>query len=153
MYSVNLAQQTWDFIYSIGIGFLLGIIYDIINIKQYFKTRNNAILAIKDIIYILITAIITYLFILATNEGKMRAFLLLGEFLGFVIYYFSFGIIFRKSIDKMASIFKKIFAKLSPFIMKVQPFFNKTIKKVIFYLKKIKFILKRNKVMEYNLNN
>lgn len=91
MPDVAIAAQTRLFMMSFGFGFLLGVAYDLFRIARLTVTRGKVAVFIMDVLYFLAAGITVFLFMLAFNEGEIRSYLLLGIFLGFLIYYFTFG--------------------------------------------------------------
>ncbi len=153
MYSFQQSEQLKLFLLSLGAGFFLGIIYDILRTVRLSFTRSKAAIFIFDILYFLIFGLFTFLFILAVNKGEIRFYLLFGEALGAVIYYFSFGIAAIKISDKIVKgvrtffrvlfkvisapfrfifrIIKKIFSKVSAVFRKKQKKCKKNCKKLL----------------------
>lgn len=163
LYSLSLAQQTKGFLLALGMGFLLGILYDLIRIIRISISRGKAAVIICDIIFCAVACICTFLFCLTVNEGEIRLYLVLGEVAGFFVYYFSLGaVIFsysEKIIDFIKGLFKSVFGViLFPFkwiFGKIRKVFNKLLKKSRKNSKKLKnksnFLLKVNKLLLYNL--
>lgn len=163
LYSISLATQTRTFLLSLGIGFLSGIVYDTVRIIRlsFFKSKISVI--ISDIFFCLFTGILSFIFLITVNEGELRFYLLVGEILGFFVYYFSLGVvIFRFSqviICFMKRLFKKIFSIIFKPIFSIYGKIKGICKKKTKKCKKImekgknksKIHLKINKQMLYNL--
>ena len=86
-----MTSQTEIFIYSIICGIILGVIYDIFRITRIALKLNAVIIAIEDILYLFICAVMTFFYMLASNDGQIRFFIIVGEILGWVVYYFTVG--------------------------------------------------------------
>ncbi len=104
-------------LYGAAVGVLLGIVYDVFRIlriavepsnrlrllniitdkktadekKPYGETVRTVIIAIEDIIYSIICAVVISVMIFHINSGHPRWFILLGTALGFFVYYFTVG--------------------------------------------------------------
>ena len=144
MYSFEQSAQLKLFLLSLGAGFLLGIVYDILRTIRLTFSKGKVIIFIFDVLYFIIFALLTFLFFLATNKGEFRSYMILGEILGWLFYYFSFGLAaksFTNAFVKLLhTIFKFIFKVISaPFLFvfkvflkikdKFSGFFQKVIKK------------------------
>lgn len=162
MYIPTMALQTRIFLLSIGLGFSLGILYDFFYITRLTITKSKYAIYIQDILYLLSCSFVTFLFILALSSGIVRGYIIIGEFLGWIIYYFSTGFFVvsfaAKTIDKIKSFtqkifllifkpFKWIFTKIFKRYKKIYMFINKKIRKIN---KKFKIYLKYNKTLVYN---
>ena len=95
MYMLTIADQTRLFLLALGLGFLLGIVYDLFRVVRMAFTMRRVGVFIQDVLFFLTCAAATFLFLLAVNQGEIRGFIIAGEGLGFLIYYFSFGLLIR----------------------------------------------------------
>lgn len=95
--------------YSVGIGALIGIVYDIFRIIRIASTvpvvlrgekhqkeyRSgivvNIIVFVCDILFFLIAAVISAIFIFYANNGRIRGIALFGSLCGFTAYYNTIG--------------------------------------------------------------
>ena len=93
MYMLTIADQTRLFLLALGLGFLLGIVYDLFRVVRMAFTMRRAGVFIQDVLFFLTCAAVTFVFLLAVNQGEIRGFIIAGEGLGFLIYYFSFGLL------------------------------------------------------------
>ncbi len=164
IYSLSLATQTKNFLLSLGLGFIMGFFYDLFRIIRISISKNKISVIISDLLYCIFFGFITFIFFITVNEGEFRFYLLLGEAIGFSVYYFSLGaIIFSFSeflVDKIKKGIKRIFCVLFfPFkwiFIKIKGVFDKFLKKGRKRSKnlknKSKFLLKVNKHLLYNLN-
>ncbi len=142
MYSVPQGRQLTIFICAIGAGFLLGILYDVMRTLRLSFTKSKAALILFDTVYFLLCGIISFLFILATNKGEVRFYILGGEIIGWLFYYFSFGIvavrvtdIIVKLLDKTKSILIRVI--IAPLRL-IYGFFNRINKKLHVFFEKSK---------------
>lgn len=163
LYSLSLAQQTKGFLLALGMGFLLGILYDVIRIIRISISRGRALVVVCDFIFCALACLCTFLFCLTVNEGEIRLYLVLGEIAGFFTYYFSLGVIIFSCSEKIINFIKKLLRSVfSAILFPFKWFFgiirksiNKLLKKSRKNGKKLKnksnFLLKVNKLLLYNL--
>lgn len=164
LYGMSLATQTKNYLLSMGLGFLMGFIYDGFRIIRLAISSKKIAVIISDLLYCVCCCFGFYIFLLTVNEGQFRFYLLLGAVVGFFVYYFSLGaIIFTFSsflTNFIKKCFKRIFAVLLfPFRWiygKIKSYVDKIIKKSRKRTKKLKnnskTLLKLYKHLLYNLN-
>jgi spore cortex biosynthesis protein YabQ len=158
-YIQGISTQTTLFLYSLALGFGLGVIYDVFRTLRMFVPRVKWLTVTADILYFTLCGVISFFFVLVTDEGKLRVYTVLGIMLGWCIWYFSFGVLAMKissavvkGIKRFFSLISKpvklIFRKLIRLARKTRSFFKKTARKSV---KKSKFILQKRKGIVYNL--
>ena len=158
-YIQGISTQTTLFLYSLALGFGLGVIYDIFRTLRMFVPRIKWLIVTADVLYFTLCGVIIFFFVLVTDEGKLRVYTVLGIMLGWCIWYFSFGLLAMKISTVVVKGIKWIFAlilkpikfiitKIFAFARKTGSFFKKTTRKS---LKKSKFILQKHKGIVYNL--
>lgn len=161
VYIQGLAQQTRIFMYSLGFGFLLGILYDIFRTLRLIISRSRGFVFFADILYFVLCAFLTFCFMLVADSGRVRLYVGGGEVLGWLIYYFSFGAIAIKTCNALVAFVHKAF---SLFLKPIKRFFgamkkksakmSASGKKIIRKSdKKAKFILQKHRGIVYNLNS
>lgn len=110
MYNVSQSEQTLIFLASLGVGFLLGILYDFLRAVRLSFSRGKIAVVVFDLLYFFFVAFFSYLFILAANKGEVRSYIIIGELSGAVFYYFSLGFALMKLTDKFVAILKKVYS-------------------------------------------
>ncbi len=118
---ISISQQTVSFLQSLLLGAALGLLYDGFRILRLLIPSGKIIAFLEDIAYFLLCGFISFAFLLAVNNGIIRAYLLIGELLGAVLYYFTLGKCLYRIADKMIALFRKFLALLyrlflSPFV-------------------------------------
>jgi hypothetical protein len=117
-YLPDTTYQTTGFLYSAGLGFALGIVYDLIRILFYLLTGSDKkSLIVWDIIYLLICLGSTFIFLLVMCSGEVVLYALIGEIIGWVIYHFSVSALIFKPL---AAKIKKIRRLLTPKFLKIR---------------------------------
>lgn len=142
MYSVAHSQQLSIFIGALGLGFLLGILYDVLRAIRLTFTSSKVFNIFFDLLYFFIFGISTFMFILALNKGEVRLYIIAGEIIGAAFYYISFGI----AAIKITNRFSKTVKRLFHFVIKIifSPFrfiyriFSRLSEKITKHLKKTK---------------
>ena len=159
-YIQGLSAQTEIFLLSLGFGFLLGILYDIFRTLRLIISGSSGFTVFMDVLYFVMCGFLVFFFNLIVDDGKIRLYVLSGDLLGWLIYYFSLGEISIRISNRIISLSRRITkAFLKPFLYVVYRikrknrncfvYFQKIIKKVN---KKSKFNLQKYKGMVYNLN-
>lgn len=158
-YLVSSPQQLRTFLYAVGFGFFIGILYDLFRTLRLLLWNGKRAFLISDVLFSLAAGFFTFLFALSQLDGNIRGYALFGELLGFLIYSVTFGVFFSKLSDRLVRMLSRILHILSkPFLYlygKACRFFRKNVQKVrkkaSFSVKKSKFHLKSTKGLLYNL--
>ena len=163
MYNVYQSEQMLIFLASLGVGFLLGILYDFLRTIRLSFTKGRISVIIFDLLYFFMVAFLSYIFILAANKGEVRSYIIIGELLGAVFYYFSLGFALMKLTDKFVLLLKRFYSFVFKIISfpfrlikstflklyeKLKSFFQKSEKKSQKIQKKV---LPKARVYVYNL--
>ncbi len=131
MYIQGMAQQTQVFMLSVGFGFLLGAVYDIVRFVRAVFSRSHTAVIIQDILFSLICTLLSFFFLLCIDDGKLRMYPYLGMIMGFVIWYFTLGI-------PVSMILKRFSAFLHGILKSITAISKRIFKKVVKILKKRK---------------
>ncbi len=158
-YLVSGSQQIRIFLYALGFGFFIGVLYDLFRALRLMLTNGRKAFIVSDILFSLAAGFFTFLFALSRLDGNIRGYVLMGELLGFLIYSVSFGVFFSRLTDRIIRTVYRFFAAIAkPFLYiygKLHRFFRKSVeklrKKANFSVKKSKFHLKSTKGLLYNL--
>ena len=100
MYTVAPREQTLIFLASLGVGFILGIVYDLLRTLRLSITKSKPAIIVFDLLYFFVVAFVSFVFILAANKGEVRSYIIIGELIGALVYYFSLGITVIKITSK-----------------------------------------------------
>lgn len=119
---ISYVLQLKDFSIMLGIGFLLGVFYGIINIANRIK-RLLLIQIICDLIFSIVAFGTLIIFVNIINMGEMRFFLIMGYIIGFTLERITLGKIFAKGYlnvyNKLCKLWKKFLtSKLGKVIFK-----------------------------------
>lgn len=105
---IATSTQTLIFFRSIFLGALLGIFYDLFRLLRLVFPAPGWVVAAEDLLFFLLSAIWSFGFIMSVNYGQVRAFILMGEGLGFLLYYLTVGTLVVKSAKSIVSAVKKL---------------------------------------------
>lgn len=119
---ISYVLQLKDLSIMLLFGFLLGIIYGLLNIPNTIK-KKLFIQIISDIIFSLTSIFIYIVLINKVNMGESRLFLILGYVLGFTIERISLGKLFAKGYKRVYTSIVKLLnqfyrSKIGRFIFK-----------------------------------
>ena len=86
MWEIGLVHQLTGSAYSITVGIFFSLIYDIL--KAFCLTKKCGILSvfIKDIIFSLFAAFVTFMLLMARSNGAIRGYILFFMAFGFVLF-------------------------------------------------------------------
>lgn len=159
---IYLADQTRSFLYSCGLGAMLGVFYDLFRILRIaFPTRRWAVF-VQDVIYWAACALLSYLFLLTQSDGVVRVFLLVGELLGATLYRYTLGRLVMRVAEALIAAVKavlrflyrylfrpiwRLFYNLISLLMKPVRFTGRNLKKTG---QRLKFRLKVRRILLYN---
>lgn len=134
-YIQGISAQAEIFLYSLGFGFLLGILYDVFRTVRKIISDSGAFVFFMDFLYFAVCAFLIFCFNLVVDSGRIRIYVMLGHVLGWLIYYFSFGAVAVRVSNAVTAFLRRIFSPLTRFfgflIRKVKATainFKKTIK-------------------------
>lgn len=107
VYLSGVAQQTQLFLYAFGFGFVLGVLYDVFRIIRLILSGGKSAVFVADILYLAVCTLLTFYFALVLNSGVLRGYILAGEILGWLVYYFSLGVIVVRISNRVISTCRK----------------------------------------------
>ena len=86
---IHLTEQASVFLNSLFLGAVLGCIYDFFRITRLAFVIPSLLVLLEDLMFFLVSSIILFNYLLQSNHGQIRSFILVGVVLGWTIYYFS----------------------------------------------------------------
>ena len=160
---ITVAEQTYAFLFSLLTGAALGVFYDVFRVLRIAIRPGKAAIVIQDAIFFVVCGAVTFVFMLTENYGQIRIFLILGELMGFMLYYFTIGALVIKCAHAVIHFFCLVFAfiykaTVLPFrsfgrflIKKTGPIRSKIVKNTKKAGKNAKLSLKHGGDVLYNL--
>lgn len=88
---ISLSHQCAAFLYALGVGAALSLLYDAFRILRRVLPEQWGRIAAEDVLYCLLCGGVTLRFALWMDQGRLRAYLLLGEGLGWLLCHFTLG--------------------------------------------------------------
>lgn len=147
-YIQGLAAQTEIFLHALGFGFLLGIIYGVFRLLRMISDSKGFVI-FSDLLYFAVCTFLAFCFILVTDSGNLRIYVMFGIVLGWTVCYFSFGAIFAKTSKSIIRMLKDVFGVvLRPFERLYKSFLQKMRKNTEFCKKNVR---KSDKKVKFNL--
>ena len=164
-YIADIPQQVTAFLHAVGFGFLIGLLYDVFRAVRHAVSDGKKAFFISDVLFAFSAAFLTFLFALTVHGGSVRGYVLLGELLGFLVYYFTVGVLVMRLFDKIIAAVRRFFrvilrfflAPLKRFAVFCKRFFAKNVqkaqKKSKTSVKKSKMYLQSVRHLLYNQND
>lgn len=112
------------FIKAGGVGFILGFIHCILGIIFGGKKKNNIMKTAEDIFFAIFACTVTFMFLLESNYGFLRFYILLGEGVGFLLFL----LLPERVILETDYFFRE---KSSRILKNIIHFLNNTLQKII----------------------
>lgn len=89
MWEIHSSDQAVTFLWSIVLGALLCLFYDIFRAKRVTVKSGALVVALQDIFFWFVSAVITFIFLLSRTNGQLRFFVFVGMIIGFFICRFT----------------------------------------------------------------
>ena len=99
----TVQQQILSLILTIGIGFLMGIIYDIYRVNRFLLRPKKLGTILGDLFFWIVITILVFSLLLIGNQGEVRVYVFLGLGFGFYFYNKFCSLRGRWIIDKLFS--------------------------------------------------
>ncbi len=110
MISPQIGQQAQLFVQAVCFGIGMLFVYDLIRIFRRVARHGKVWIAVEDMFFWVISAVVLFQFLCQENDGKVRWFVIFGMFLGMLLYAGSFS---RFVVRSGAFLLKKICAGVS----------------------------------------
>lgn len=135
MWEISNSLQLLNFLRSCGLGAVLCLLYDCL--KAFRKTHYYSILTVffQDIAYLVLTALIFFVFLLSVTNGEPRGYIFVAAISGFLLCRYTVSRILLKLLIFIISRFGRFFRILNHGFY---DFFEKCEKKLINLRKKLK---------------
>jgi spore cortex biosynthesis protein YabQ len=124
---LTFAVQSAAFLYSLLPGVIIGVIYGLFKLLRTVFNFSNAMTFAADVVFMLVSAVLIYLYILAFLSGYVRVYLLPGIISGFLAYRLTVGKLLCKVYRPVFALLKRVFSAVSK---KFKIFVKKVLKKL-----------------------
>lgn len=147
MWEINNLAQFLSFLYSVVLGTIYALVYDVFKSVRIKISCSVAGIFFQDIIYSLLCAVGCYVFLIAVAAGEVRAFVLFGIAVGFIVWRLTLSgisvFIFSKIIGLLYIAYSKFTGLLNGFFGLVERLSRNLFKKVAKKLKLLRKPLKK----------
>lgn len=139
-------------------GAIVGVAYDVLRVFRIITPHNGFLTAAEDIFFLLLYAISLTAFSEAAARSEMRLYFVIGNAIGYGLYYVTIGSVVMRAVHKLFSLvgalFKLIFRLLKPccaFLRKkATAEFVRNSKIIVKSIKKAKIVLLNRQHLLYN---
>jgi spore cortex biosynthesis protein YabQ len=142
----TVSQQLRLFGLSCLLGIPVGILFDIFRTFRIVFPHGKILVAIEDILFFFIYSVSLMSFTVVMARSEFRVYFCIGNFIGFVIYYFTVGNIVVNVIKTVINVVRRflymIFCPLGKIFVILC---NKMQKKFVFKCLKLKITKKNSK--------
>ena len=105
MWEINNTAQAISFFYSLLLGMIFCLLYDLLRVWRAFFHLSDIVIFFQDIIYFIVISFVTFIFMIPLTNGEIRGYIIVGIFLGFCICFFTVS---RFVFEILKFIFSKI---------------------------------------------
>lgn len=130
MWEICNSFQIISFLYALALGVIYCVIYDFLRSIRQIIPHKDITVFFEDIIYFLIISILTFIFLMATTNGSVRSYILVGISFGFclsnifisryIIYVFRYLLKWILALFLLVStVYYKVFTKIFEIISKI----------------------------------
>ena len=117
MWEISSLSQLSAALFAFLLGIGLSVIYDIIKATRKIGFNSYVIVFLGDILFSILSAVITFLFLLVFTNGELRGFILFFEMLGFIFSRLTLSRLFLKFLILIFSFFKRLLSKMSTLLL------------------------------------
>lgn len=86
MWEISVNGQITAVIYSLVLGAVLGIFYDIIRVFRKTGLNSFAAVFICDVFFFAVSAVVTFIFLVGATNGEIRGYVIFSCAVGFIVY-------------------------------------------------------------------
>ncbi len=104
----SVEEELLLFFASCAAGAVIGVIYDCLRAFRLLLPHNRFFVALEDIALLVCYGIFISAFGSAEALGYIRGYFILGNLLGFTLYYFTLGRVVMRTISRILGIFHGI---------------------------------------------
>ena len=157
MWELSNYNQLITFVLSVCTGAICCAFYDVIRAMRRVCLNSLLAITIGDVLLWIFYAFVTFVFLISRTNGEIRVYVLLGEFLGFVLFRATISKVlfptFRFLFIKLSVLISKISELLDMLYSKFEHLFSKILKLLIKICKSAKKLLKNIfKLLYTNIN-
>ena len=106
-YSEPLSNQIRVFFLSVGVGVFICLLYIAVQSLFALFGKSNRVYYFADGVFSVLFAFVSFFFMVLYNSGRVRLHLILGEALGFFVFYFSVGKYLHSALERLTVLIRK----------------------------------------------
>ena len=106
-YSEPLSNQIRVFFLSVGVGVFICLLYIAVQSLFALFGKSNRVYYFADGVFSVLFAFVSFFFMVLYNSGRVRLHLILGEALGFFVFYFSVGRYLHSALERLTETIRK----------------------------------------------
>jgi len=110
---LSMQGQAFVFLAAVVTGFACGFVFDLFRVFRKAIRHGTILTQIEDAIFWVLAAFIVFYVMFTLNEGEVRAFSVLGAFLGMVLYFSTISRVIMKVSSKIIEMIKKVLRKFT----------------------------------------
>ena len=107
-YIFGLQYETKLFLLSFLIGLVFGAVFDVLRIVRIVKKHHRYVIFVEDFAFVVFCAFWYFIFSTELARGQIRLFILIGMFIGFVVYLLTVGSITTRFASGIRTVYEKI---------------------------------------------
>ncbi len=157
MWEINNYNQLITFFLSCCLGAICCTVYDIVRALRKVGFNSFWAITVGDILLWILYAFITFIFLIARTNGEMRGYVILGEFIGFVLFHISLSKLlfplFSFVFEKVTAANRIICKSLYSVYMRIESFVLKMFMCIVKIFKSVKKVLKNALGLLYTNKN
>ncbi|MCR4796303.1 MULTISPECIES: spore cortex biosynthesis protein YabQ [Ruminococcus] len=154
----SVSEELRLFGLSCLMGAVVGAAYDVVRVFRLIAAHNGFLTAVEDIFFLMLYAVSLTAFSEAAARSEMRLYFVIGNVIGYALYYVTIGSVVMGTIRKLFSVvgalLRLIFRPFRPccaFLRKkATAEFVRNSKNIVKPIKKIKIVLLNKQHMLYN---
>ena len=150
-YIFGLQYETKLFLLSFLIGLVFGAVYDVLRIVRIVKKHHKCVVFVEDFAFVVFCAFWYFLFSTELARGQIRLFILIGMFIGFIVYLLTLGSL----TERLATGIRRVYERIESWIKSkiFTPIYTKLKNKIVqIYLSLRKRIKSRKKGLKVGKN-
>lgn len=104
-----IISETSAFLLACLLGAAFGAFYDVFRIIRLVIPHGKVIVFFEDVFYFIVLTFVCFAFVLEQGNGVLRGFIIFGELIGMILYFFTVSLLIMKSAQLIISVVSAIF--------------------------------------------
>lgn len=105
---LSLNAQASLFLLMVAAGGCIGLLYDVLRIFRKMIPHRGILMQFEDGLYWVVVIFLMFLVLLQKNNGEIRVFVLVGAFLGMILYYLLLSPLVNGISDRVVWVIKYV---------------------------------------------